>query len=109
MGPVGRAELRDERLAGLLYGVLGQHHGPGDLLVRVALGEVLEELELPGAQGVLRRGRRTFRPRAVATDFRRVVEPARERPGDGLLDQVHGVVRLGECRRLLWTERRQAG
>src|SRR5256885_10382094 len=58
MGPVGRTELRDERLDPLLDCVLGKHHGACDLLVGVPLRKVTEELELARRQRLAdRRGR----------------------------------------------------
>src|SRR5439155_14775352 len=50
MGPVGRPELRDERLDPLFHGVLGKNHRARDLLVGVALRQVAKELELAGRQ-----------------------------------------------------------
>ena len=52
MGPVGGAELGDERLDTLLHRVVGEDHHPGDLLVRVALGEVAQQLPLARAQRI---------------------------------------------------------
>src|SRR5438067_8214713 len=55
VGPIGRTELRDERLDSLLHRVLGQDHGPGHLFVGVALGHVAKELELAWGERVMRR------------------------------------------------------
>src|SRR5438477_5074653 len=52
--PIGRAELRDQRLDRLLHRVLGQDHGPGHLFVGVALGHVAKELELAWRERVMR-------------------------------------------------------
>src|SRR5260221_14123893 len=99
VGPIGRPELRDEGLHGLLDGVLGEDHRPSDLLVRVPLGEVLEELQLAGAQGVLRRSLRgPFR--CGGRELGPTVEAARKRPRDRLLARSTAAGRLGERARL---------
>jgi hypothetical protein len=109
MGAVGRTELRDQGLDCLLHRVLGEHHGSGDLLVRVPLGQILQKLELPGAECVLGGSFDRALWRGDRGRFGWVLEVGWERSGDRLLDQGDRVVWLRERRRLLGAERLKPG